>query len=213
MIAFPQELWPWLALAGLGLFHGINPAMGWLFAVALGLQRGSRRIVLLALVPIALGHGAAVTAGLAAVLALGLVLDHATLMRATAVVLIGWALWHAIYGHRQRLRVGMQTGLAGLLLWSFLVASAHGAGLMLVPMLLPICGGAAVTPGVDLGVTLPLAVAAVGVHSLAMLAAIATVSVLVYEWIGVGFLRRGWVNLDQVWVAALVVCGLVLLVA
>src|SRR6266852_932885 len=143
----PAELWPWLALAGLGLFHGINPAMGWLFAVALGLNRGSRRVVLLSLVPIALGHAAAVAAVLLAVLTLGLMLDHAMLMRAAAVLLIGWALWHAIYGHRQRLRVGMQTGLAGLVLWSFLMASAHGAGLMLVPILLPICASAAATSG------------------------------------------------------------------
>src|SRR5205085_4537152 len=85
------ELWPWLALAGLGLFHGINPAMGWLFAVALGLNRGNRRVVLLSLAPIALGHAAAVGAVLAAALTLGLILDHAMLMRAAAVVLIGWA--------------------------------------------------------------------------------------------------------------------------
>jgi hypothetical protein len=209
--ASPDELWPWLALAGLGLFHGINPAMGWLFAVALGLQRGSRRIVLLALIPIALGHGAAVAAVLFGVLALGLVLDHATLMRAAAVLLIGWAFWHAIYGHRQRLYVGMQTGLAGLLLWSFLMASAHGAGLMLLPIVLPICSSAAATSDIDLGAALPLAAAAVGIHFLAMLATIAAISVLVYEWIGVAFLRRGWVNLDQIWVAALVLCGLVLL--
>jgi hypothetical protein len=210
MNAFPTELWPWLALAGLGLFHGINPAMGWLFAVALGLNRGNRRIVLLSLVPIALGHAAAVTAVLLAVLTFGLILDHAMLMHAAAVLLIGWALWHAIYGHRQRLRVGMRTGLAGLVLWSFLMASAHGAGLMLVPILLPICASAA-APGSDPGAAIPLAFAAVGIHSLAMLAAIAAISLVVYDWIGVGFLRRGWVNLDQIWVAALLLCGIVLL--
>jgi hypothetical protein len=211
MTASPTELWPWLALAGLGLFHGINPAMGWLFAVALGLHRGSRRVVLMSLVPIALGHGAAVAAVLLAVLALGLILDHAMLMRAAAVLLIGWALWHAIYGHRQRLHVGMQTGLAGLALWSFLMATAHGAGLMLVPIVLPICASAAATPEVDPSRAIPLAFAAVGIHSLAMLATIAAISMVVYDWIGVAFLRRGWVNLDQIWVAALLLCGVVLL--
>jgi hypothetical protein len=211
MTAFPTELWPWLALAGLGLFHGVNPAMGWLFAVALGLNRGSRGVVLLSLVPIALGHGLAVAAVLSAVLALGLILDHAMLMRAAAILLIGWATWHAIYGHRQRPRVGMQTGLAGLVLWSFLMASAHGAGLMLVPILLPICASAAAAPGVDPGGAIPLAFAAVGIHSLAMLATIAAISIIVYDWIGVAFLRRGWVNLDQIWVAALLLCGVVLL--
>mgnify|MGYP003694751879 CR=1 FL=1 len=74
-----------------------------------------------------------------AVLALGLVVDSATLSRAAAAMLLGWALWHAVRGHRQRLRIGMQTGLAGLALWSFLMSSAHGAGLMLIPVLLPLC--------------------------------------------------------------------------
>jgi hypothetical protein len=211
MTAFPTELWPWLALAGLGLFHGVNPAMGWLFAVALGLNRGSRSIVLLSLVPIALGHAVAVATVLFAVLALGLVLDHAMLMRAAAVLLIAWALWHAIRGHRQRLRVGMQTGLAGLVLWSFLMASAHGAGLMLVPILLPICASGAATSELHSGGAIPLAIAAAGVHSLTMLAAIGVISVTVYEWIGVGFLRRGWINLDKIWAAALLLCGVVLL--
>src|SRR5437016_8084770 len=114
------QLWLWLALVGLGVFHGINPAMGWLFAVALGLHRRSRRIVLLSWVPIALGHAAAVALVLVAVLALGLVVDSATLTRAAATMLLGWALWHTLRGHRQRLRIGMQTGLAGLAFWSFL---------------------------------------------------------------------------------------------
>jgi hypothetical protein len=203
------EVWPWLALAGLGLFHGLNPAMGWLFAVALGLHRGNRRIVLLSLVPITAGHAAAVAAALIAVLALGLVIDHTALLRLAALVLIGWAVWHALYGHRRRVRVGMQTGLLGLVLWSFLMASAHGAGLMLIPALAPICGSA--PAGATLGV--PLALAALGVHSAAMLAAIAAVSLIVYDWAGVDFLRRGWINVDLIWVAVLATCGVILLIA
>jgi len=203
------EIWPWLTLASLGLFHGINPAMGWLFAVALGLQRGSQRVVLLSLVPIAAGHAAAVAVVLIVVLALGRAVDHAAFVKLTGVVLIAWALWHALYGHRQRLRVGMQTGLAGLALWSFLMASGHGAGLMLIPALGPICGTSA--PGSDAMV--PAALAALGVHSAAMLLTIAAVSVLVYNWLGVDFLRRGWINLDLVWIAALGLCGIALLAA
>jgi hypothetical protein len=204
------EVWPWLALAGLGLFHGLNPAMGWLFAVALGLHRGNRRTVLLSLVPITVGHAAAVAAALIAVLALGLVIDHTALLRLAGLVLIGWAAWHALYGHQRRVRVGMQTGLLGLVLWSFLMASAHGAGLMLIPALAPICGS---TPpgGTTLGV--PLALAALGVHSAAMLAAIAAVSLIVYDWAGVDFLRRGWINVDLIWVAVLATCGVILLIA
>lgn len=204
------EVWPWFALAGLGLFHGLNPAMGWLFAVALGLHRGNRRIVLLSLVPITLGHAAAVAAALIAVLALGLVIDHTALLRLAALVLIGWATWHALYGHQRRVRVGMQTGLLGLVLWSFLMASAHGAGLMLIPALAPICSSAAPA---DATLGVPVALAALAVHSAAMLAAIAAVSFIVYSWAGVDFLRRGWINLDLIWVAALATCGVVLLFA
>src|SRR5262245_25753596 len=109
----PTELWPWLALAGLGLFHGLNPAMGWLFAVALGLHRGSQRAVLWSLLPIGLGHALSVAAVLLAALLLGAVLDHAVLIRLAGLVLIGWGGWHAVYGHRRRVRVGMQPGLAG----------------------------------------------------------------------------------------------------
>jgi len=211
MSAPPTELWPWLALAGLGLFHGLNPAMGWLFAVALGLHRGSQRIVLLSLLPITLGHAAAVAAVLLAVLTLGLVIDHAMLLRFAALVLIGWALWHAVYGHQRRVRVGMQTGLAGLVLWSFLMASAHGAGLMLIPALQPLCSTA--QPVTEATFAAPVALAALGVHSAAMLATIAMVSLIVYNWTGVDFLRRGWINVDLIWVAVLATCGVVLLVA
>jgi hypothetical protein len=207
MTVAPDALWPWLALGGLGFFHGINPAMGWLFAVALGLHRQSRKIVLLSWVPIALGHAAAVAAVLVAVLALGLVVDHATLTRVAAAALLGWALWHAVRGHRQRLRIGMQTGLAGLALWSFLMSSAHGAGLMLVPVLLPLCASRSI------GDSVPIAAVALAVHTAAMLATITAVSVVVYDWLGLAILRWGWINFDLIWVGSLMACGILLLLA
>jgi hypothetical protein len=209
-MSIPAELWPWLAIAGLGFYHGINPAMGWLFAVALGLQRKSQGIVFGALVAIALGHAVAVAIVLAAVLMLGLVIDGAVLSRAAGAALIGWAIWHARWGHRGRPLVGMQTGLIGLALWSFVMASAHGAGLMLLPAFMPLCANSAtpVTPDA----TTALALAALGVHTAAMLATIAAISFAVYNWIGVAFLRRGWINLDLVWTGALIVCGIILLI-
>ena len=200
------EWWPWLIIAGLGLYHGINPAMGWLFAVALGLQRKSRAIVLLALVPIALGHAASVAAVLIVLLTLGLVVDRSLFMWIAAGVLVAWAVWHALYGHRRRLLVGMQTGLAGILVWSFVTASAHGAGLMLVPAVMPLCGGTSFAADTAM---LP-ALAALGVHTAAMLATIAAVSIVVYHWVGVDFLRRGWINLDLVWILALLASGVAL---
>jgi hypothetical protein len=210
MLDIPAGLWPWIAVIGIGLFHGINPAMGWLFAVALGLHRNSQRVVLLSLLPIALGHAIAIGVVLTAVLALGLVVEGVMPARIAAVAVIGFALWHALYGHRQRVRVGMQTGLLGLTLWSFLMASAHGAGLMLVPLMFPIC--ALGTPAASGGGATVSALAALALHTAAMLTAIAVISIAVYNWIGVAFLRRGWINLDLIWIGALLVCGVVLLV-
>jgi hypothetical protein len=142
---------------------------------------------------------------------LGFVIDRIVLTRLAAAVLIGWAIWHALYGHRQRLLVGMQTGLLGLALWSFLMASAHGAGLMLIPALLPLCTMSAPASQFTSD-AVPLALAALGVHTGAMLAAIAVISIAVYNWIGVDFLHRGWINLDFVWIGALLACGIALLV-
>ena len=188
---------------------GVNPAMGWLFAVALGLHRKSQQVVVLSLVPIALGHLGAVAAVVAAFLLLGQVVDSALLTRLAACALLGWALWHTLRGHRGRPLVGMQTGLVGLMAWSFVMAGAHGAGLMLIPALLPLCTGP--LPQASGASVLP-ALGALGVHTAAMLATIAAISLAVYNWIGVDFLRRGWINLDLVWTAALVACGIILLV-
>ena len=213
MSAEPTEPLAWLALTGLGFFHGVNPAMGWLFAVALGLHRHSRGTVLLSLLPIAVGHAAAVALVLLAALALGLVLDHSVAGRVAAALLIGWALWHAVRGHRQQPRVGMQTGLAGLAVWSCVMATAHGAGLMLIPVLVPICLSG--TPAQTLTVTgsVPVGIMALGVHTGAMLATIGLVSIAVYEWIGLAFLRSHWINFDLIWIAVLSFSGALLMLA
>ena len=203
--------WLWLAIAGLGLFHGINPGMGWLFAVALGLNRHSERIVWLALLPIGLGHALAVAVVLFVVLALGIVLEPGWLRPLAAAFLFAWAIWHAVYGRRHKLRFGMQVGLAGLFVWSFLMANAHGAGLMLVPAVIPLCLAASPVHALTFGSSLPVALAALAVHTAAMLATIGLVSIVVYKWVDLGFLRRGWINFDLLWTIVLVVCGIILL--
>jgi hypothetical protein len=202
-----------LALAGLGFFHGLNPAMGWLFSVGLGLNRRSLKAVVISWAPIALGHAASIAVVLLAVLTLGFVFDRDMVRRAAGALLLAWAIWHGWRGHRQRVRVGMQAGIAGLAFWSFLMASAHGAGLMAIPAVMPLCLSEASNPTVVLGETIPVAIAAVAVHTAAMLATMAAVSVVVYEWVGLAFLRSGWINLDLVWLAALGLCGLVLVLA
>jgi len=210
MNAFSSALWPWLALAGLGAFHGLNPAMGWLFAVALGLHRQSRGLVVLALAPIALGHAAAVGAVLLAVVLFGTILDAAPLGRWAGIILMIWAALHILSGHRTPVRIGMQTGLAGLALWSFMMAGAHGAGLMLIPALLTLC----VSPGMGgelaASTSLPVSLAALAVHTGAMLAVIGTISLIAYDQ-GLGFLRRGWINMDGLWSLGLVAAGIILL--
>jgi hypothetical protein len=210
-----SEVWPWLALAGLGAFHGINPAMGWLFAVALGLHRQSRAVVLKALIPIALGHALAVALVALAVAALGIVVDQRAIRIVAGLLLIAWAVYHGRYASRHRGRIGMQTGMAGLALWSFLMAGAHGAGLMLVPALLPLgaAHGSHAHHGTTVIDSLPVTLAAIGVHTLAMLAITGLIAVLVYEWLGLAFLRRGWINFDLLWIAALAMTGLVLILA
>jgi hypothetical protein len=188
--------------------------MGWLFAVALGLHRGSRRVVLTSLIPIALGHALAVAVVVVAVMLLGRAIDQRALSAAGGLVLIGWAVYHRLYGSRHRVRVGMRTGLAGLGLWSFLMAGAHGAGLMLVPVLLPLADGGGSHAGHGFaGGALGLALSAVAVHTGAMLAVTGAVAMAVYDWLGVAFLRRGWINLDLLWTAALAATGLILLIS
>lgn len=202
------EFWTWLALAGLGAFHGLNPGMGWLFAVALGMHRHDRRVVWLSAVPIGLGHALSIAVVAGVFVWAGLLVDARIMRIGAGFILIGWALYHWRYGHRHRVRVGMQTGLIGLGVWSFLMATAHGAGLMLWPVLMPLCLAAAAEP--DGAGPLVTALIGVGVHTLAMLATMTAMAVVVYEWVGLEILRRGWINVDLVWTLALVAAGALL---
>lgn len=197
--------WPWLTFAGLGVFHGLNPAMGWLFAVALGLHRQSRRAVLLALPSIALGHALAIWLTALSVIAIGGILGA----RTAGIVLLAAAAYHALSGHRRRVRVGMTTGLAGLALWSFLMAGAHGAGLMLAPALAPLCAASPLVSAHTLSITL----AAASVHTAALLLTTGVIALAVFEWFGLAFLRRGWINFDLLWTGALAVTGAALAVS
>ena len=200
--------WPWLTLAGLGAFHGLDPAMGWLFAVALGLHRQSRRAVVLSLPPMALGHALSISLVAAGVAATGMVIDPAILRVTAGAVLLLWGARLWLLGHRHRVRVGMTTGVAGLVAWSFLMASAHGAGLMLMPALIPLCvSGSRFGNG-----SVQVSLAAVGVHALATLTVAGLIALIVYDWVGLAILRRGWVNFDRLWMSALTATGLMLIV-
>lgn len=214
-------IWPWVAFAGLGAFHGVNPAMGWLFAVALGLQARDGRAVLRALPPIALGHAAAIALVIAAVEALWFAFNPAPLQLAAAACLIGFGLFRLARGYRHRFRVGMVAGFRDLTLWSFLMATAHGAGLMLAPLVLalPVRPSRLVSATHQHGAALAafaqsawIGGLAVLVHTAGMLVATAVVAWVVYSWVGLMVLRRSWINLDLLWSAGLIGVGAVLFV-
>jgi hypothetical protein len=206
-----NELWPWLLLAGLGAFHGFNPAMGWLFAVALGLHRRSLAAVLWALPPLAIGHMLSIGIVAGAVAGSGVLIEGRWAYLAAALLLIGWAAYNQLYGHRHRVRVGMTAGFGGLLLWSFLMATAHGAGLMLLPAIMPLCLAASPMPDAAAG-SVGITLAAIGVHAAATLAVTALIAIVVYQWLGVAILRSAWLNFDRMWNAALAATGLILLI-
>jgi hypothetical protein len=202
----------WVALLSLGAFHGLNPAMGWLFAVARGLQERSRRALLAALPPIALGHLASVGVVAALVTATRSVAASTAVAVAGGVLLVGFGLWRLL-SERHFRWAGMRLSAGQLAGWSFLMSSAHGAGLMLLPVLLaePVGGGHAGHLSAAPAGALP-GLAAAGVHTVAMLAVALAVAVAVYEVFGVGVLRRAWFNVDRLWAGVLVAAGVVTLV-
>jgi hypothetical protein len=208
----------WTAMIGLGAYHGINPGMGWLFAVALGMQAGRASAMWRALPPIALGHTVAVAVVVALFAGAGVVLPLPVLkvlIAAALVTLGGYRLWR----HRHPRFGGMQVGFRDLTIWSFLMASAHGAGLMVVPFVTGTENGVsalAVThPHHATTTTVAAPVAdgvwtdalAVGLHSLSYLVVATLIAWVVYRKLGVAFLRVAWFNLDWLWAGALVITG------
>jgi hypothetical protein len=211
-----NDLWPWLAVFGLGMFHGINPAMGWLFAVALGLQEQKRAAVFRALPPMVLGHALSIGIIIAAVLVARVSVPYRTLKIAAAAILFGFGLYRLLRSRHPNW-VGMRVGFGDLTLWSFVMASAHGAGLMLVPFFLPAstAGAAHHHHGAHQKHSWAFAnfsgpsllVVAIVVHTLGYLIITALVAIVVYEKLGVAILRRAWFNLDLIWMLALMITG------
>ena len=215
-----SELWPWLAVFGLGVFHGINPAMGWLFAVALGLQEQKRAAVLRALPPITLGHALSIGIIITVVLLARVAIPPRTLKIAAAAILFGFGLFRLLRSRHPNW-VGMRVGFGDLTLWSFVMASAHGAGLMLVPFFLPSPAGEPshhheahqMHAWAFANFSAPsLLIAAVVIHTLGYLVITALVAIVVYENLGVAILRHAWFNIDLLWMLALMITGVFILV-
>jgi hypothetical protein len=208
-----EAAWPWVALLLLGAFHGLNPGMGWLFAVALGLQEKRRQAVLRAVLPIAVGHALSIGAVVLVVGVIQVVLPEALLQRLCAGVLVAFGLYRLVRARHPRW-VGMRVGFQDLTLWSFVMASAHGAGLMLVPILLQWPAGHAhhahlirELPPEVIARSPALMLLAVGAHTAGMLGVTTAVAVLVYEKFGLALLRRAWLNVDLLWAIALFIAG------
>jgi hypothetical protein len=194
----------WATLFLLGAYHGINPGMGWLFAVALGMQEHSARAVIRSLVPITLGHALAigVVVLLAGLIQVVLPLNYVKFVVAGLLVALGV---YRIIRSRHFQWGGMQVGFLELTAWSFLMASAHGAGLMVLPVVLQMAPahhmhGAGMT---GVGATL--------IHTLGYLTVTAAVAIIVYQKVGLAILRKAWFNLDLVWAVALIATGCVAL--
>jgi len=212
-------LWPWVLMALLGAYHGLNPAMGWLFAVALGMQEGDRRAVLRALPPIALGHEAAIALAAALVLGLGVLANTSALKIGAGISLVAFGIFRFVKPRAHFRWVRARVNRFELGWWSFLMATAHGAGLMVAPVLLG--AGAAdeaaasdhtLASVTEQGFSLPASGLAVLLHVGAMLAVMATMALLVYDRWGLSVLRRTWVNLDGVWAGAFVLAGILTMV-
>jgi len=213
-----MDSYPLLGLVLLGAMHGVNPGMGWLFAVARGIQERSRRAVWGALGPLAAGHAFAIAVAIASAAMLGAVVPIALLrsLVAAALVLRGGI---SLIRHRHPRGGGMQVSSRGLAWWSFLMASAHGAGLMALPLVLrapgmgdmshhlgvhALHGGAQMSLGTHVE---GAALAATIAHAAGYLLVTTVIAVVVYERVGVRILRSAWINMDLLWSGALIVTG------
>jgi hypothetical protein len=210
-----SEIWSWGALFGLGAFHGINPGMGWLFAVALGMQEQRRGAVWGAMIPLAVGHALAVALALLVAVAAKTVVPDPYVRWPVALLLVSLGISRLVR-HRHPRWASMRVSMKRLTAWSFLMATAHGAGLMVLPIFLHMTATAQ-TAGEAAGHHVHTATAAASgsfagllatlVHGAGYLSVTAAAAWIVYEKLGVGLLRRAWVNIDLIWAGALIATG------
>jgi hypothetical protein len=211
----------WLTLAGLGAYHGVNPAMGWLFAVSRGMQERSRRAVLRSLVPIAIGHELSIALVAALVAGLSVVTDSSTLRIVAASALLCFGIFRFVKPRAHFRWTSMRVSDRELTVWSFLMSTAHGAGLMVAPVLIGLQGsldrsGAQAHDRADLSLlnaSLGVGVVGIALHVVAMLAVMGVVAVLVYDRLGLKVLRTAWINTEQLWAGAFVLAAVITLVS
>jgi hypothetical protein len=205
-----ESLAPWLIMILFGAYHGLNPGMGWLFAFSIGLQQASERAIWKSLFPIAAGHAASVAVVALLVLGGARIFSLDKLQVGTALLLLSFGFFKIFRYYRHPRWVGMKVGMRDLFAWSFLMATAHGAGLMVAPAMVEVAGGhhahhhASLDTPLSQGTGLFLAVL---LHTLVMLAVMGGIAWIVYRKWGISFLRRKWINFDLIWAIALLVVG------
>ena len=205
----------------LGAYHGIDPSMGWLFAVALGLQEKSRARVVGALLPIAIGHLLSIATVVALVGGLRMTSFNPDYIRyGGAAILIAFGIFRLLRPHAHPRWVAMRVNSAELGLWSFLMASAHGAGLMLFPILMNVMPAGHANHSMmhhhhampHLGTSFLTGAIVTILHTSAMLVVMGTIAIVIYEKVGLAILRSAWINLDTIWASALIAAGLLSIV-
>jgi hypothetical protein len=208
--------WPWIALVALGAWHGLNPGMGWLFAVSLGLQNRSRAAIFQAVCAIAIGHALSVFAIISLAFLVGRYISATWFGLAAGLSLAGLGSWRLLRGRHPRW-VGMRVNFRELTWWSCLMASAHGAGLMLLPVFVN-GGGAwcAVSSSSSLKSAVQFqgfynSIPGVCLHSLSQFVVAGIVAWLVYDIVGLAILRKSWFNADLVWSCSLILAGVLML--
>jgi hypothetical protein len=209
--------WPWLLMGLLGAYHGVNPAMGWLFAVALGMQQRDRRAVVRALPAIAIGHEASLVLVVVLVLVLGVIVDTSALHLGAGIALVAFGVFRFVKPRAHFRWTTMRVNRRELGWWSFLMSTAHGAGLMAAPIVLGTGASSAAASDHALEtvhqglLSIPASALALLLHVAMMVTVAGTIAVLVYDRYGLSILRRTWINLDGVWAAAFVIAGVVTL--
>jgi hypothetical protein len=208
-----QHLIPLTTILLIGAFHGINPGMGWLFAVALGLQERRVAAVWRALIPLTLGHGLAIGAVVLIAVAAGVAVPATSFKLPVAITLGALGIFRLVR-HSHFTGGGMRVGWTGLTVWSFLMATCHGAGLMVLPLFLgmvtPVEGAICHAPP-SVSTNAAMAVTSTLAHGAGYLIVTAAAAWVVFTKLGVGMLRRAWVNLDLIWAVALITTGLLTL--
>ncbi|TCS67139.1 hypothetical protein EDD52_101230 [Primorskyibacter sedentarius] len=203
----------WWAVVGVGIYHGINPGMGWPLAVSSALMEGRAAALPKALLALAVGHFLSMTLILLPFSMMAALVSFEREIRiAAALIVIGMGLYLLI--NRRHPRFLSRVPPSRLALWSFLAALAHGAGLMLVPMYLGLCQTDALDAGHQAATTLMAsnlgtALMVAAVHTAAMILSGAILAVGVYLWLGLRFLSKSWFNLEILWAVSLVLVGVI----